>query len=72
MKKWKDYLIPTLLILILLIVWEIGARIVGMSFILPSPTEIVRKLWELRNTLFLEQLPATFLIVVIGLAISIV
>ncbi|WP_318503533.1 ABC transporter permease [Bacillus sp. T3] len=56
----------------LLIVWEIGARIVGMSFILPSPSEVVVKLWELRNTLFLEQLPATLLIVVIGLAISIV
>lgn len=71
MNKWKDYLLPTLLILFLLIVWELGARMVGMSFILPSPTEIVGKLWGLRSTLFLEQLPATLLIVVIGLAISI-
>lgn len=71
MNKWKDYLLPTLLILFLLIVWELGARMVGMSFILPSPTEIVGKVWELRSTLFLEQLPATLLIVVIGLAISI-
>lgn len=71
MNKWKDYLLPTLLILFLLIVWELGARMVGMSFILPPPTEVVGKVWELRSTLFLEQLPATLLIVVIGLAISI-
>lgn len=71
MRKWKDYSYPSLLILFLLVLWEISARVVAMPFVLPSPTAIVRKLWELRAILLLEHLPATLLIVVIGLAISI-
>ncbi len=72
MKNWKDYLAPTLLVLILLVIWEVGAFWVNMPFILPAPTGIASKLWELKTVLFLEHLPATFLILVIGLAISMI
>jgi putative hydroxymethylpyrimidine transport system permease protein len=72
MKKWKVFLSPSLLVVILLSIWEAGARSVNMPYILPSPTGIAMKLWELKDVLFLEHLQATLLIVVIGLAISIV
>jgi len=58
-------------ILILLTVWEIGARIVDKSFILPTPTDIVWTLWELKETLFLHHLPITLSVIIIGLSISI-
>lgn len=58
-------------ILFLLLVWEVGARILDMGFILPTPTNVIVKIWLLREPLFLEHLPATFLIIVIGLSLSI-
>lgn len=72
MKTRSSYLAPSLLILVLVFCWEIGARLLAMPYILPAPSEIANKLWELRSTLLLEHLPATLLIVVIGLGISIV
>lgn len=72
MKIRSAYWAPSILILILLIGWEMGARVLAMPFILPAPTEIAWKLWELRSVLLLEHLPATLLIVVIGLVISII
>ena len=72
MKKAKSYLSPGLFILVILLVWEVGARIYNKSFVLPSPTDIALKLWELKSVLFLVHLPATLLIMVIGLLISIV
>lgn len=55
-----------------LIVWEIGARLVNLGFILPAPTDIARKLWELKGPLFADHLPSTLLIIIIGLFSSIV
>lgn len=72
MKKAKSYLSSGLFILVILLVWEIGARIYNKSFVLPSPTEIALKLWELKSVLLFVHLPATLLIMVIGLLISIV
>ncbi|TYR79576.1 ABC transporter permease [Priestia megaterium] len=43
-----------------------------MPFILPSPTEVLIKLWELKDVLLSEHLPATLLIIVVGLVISVV
>jgi putative hydroxymethylpyrimidine transport system permease protein len=57
---------------VLLIIWEIGAQMYNKSFVLPAPTDILLKLWELKSILFLEHLPATLLIMVIGLIISII
>ena len=42
------------------------------AYILPSPTQILAKLWELRDVLFTVHLPATMLVTAIGLGISLV
>lgn len=54
------------------IAWEIIARYINAMFILPSPTKVLAKIWELREPLFLVHLPATLLVTLIGLSISIV
>ena len=61
-----------LIVLVFLSFWEIGARLVDKSFILPSPIQITIKLWELKEVLLLKHLPTTFLTIIIGLGISIV
>ncbi|MCF3943722.1 ABC transporter permease [Oceanobacillus alkalisoli] len=66
----RNYMYSTILTFILLLIWEIGARRINTSFILPAPTEIGMKLWELREELFLHHLPITFSVIAIGLAIS--
>ena len=71
MRVFKKYGASSTLTILLLIVWEIGARLLDMKFILPTPTDVVLKIWELRVPLFLEHLPATFLIILIGLSLSI-
>lgn len=68
----KNRLPSIILIIIVLILWQFIAFLINAPYILPSPTEIVAKIWELRRTLFLVQLPATMLVTVIGLLISIV
>lgn len=72
MKSMKSYMASTMLVFVLMVIWEIGARIYNKSFILPSPTDILWKLWELKTVLLFEHLPATLLIMVIGLLISII
>ncbi|WP_071396911.1 ABC transporter permease [Bacillus tuaregi] len=67
----KSYIASTILVFILMIGWEFGARMYNKSFILPSPIDILLKLWELKIILLFEHLPATLLIIVIGLLISI-
>lgn len=42
------------------------------AYILPSPVQIIRKLWELREPLFTVHLPATMTITLVGLLISVV
>ncbi|MDQ0229416.1 ABC transporter permease [Metabacillus malikii] len=61
-----------LLVFLLLGVWEAVARIVNLGFILPSPTSVILKLLELKDVLFLEHLPATVSIIILGLTISII
>ncbi|MBY0006047.1 ABC transporter permease [Priestia aryabhattai] len=68
----KKYGASVILVVILLAAWEIGARIVNYPFILPTPSVILTKLWELRMDLLFKHLPATLSIVVIGLVISVV
>jgi len=68
----KNIIYSVMLIILLLIAWEIGARIVDMAFILPSPTEIVTKLWELKEVLLLHHLPITLSVIAIGLSISLI
>ena len=68
----KNYIYSTILTFFLLLIWEMGARLVNTSFILPAPTEVGMKLWELTEVLFLHHLPITFSVIAIGLAISLV
>ena len=68
----KNYLYSIILITIFLFIWETGARFVHTSFILPAPTEIAMKLWELKVELLLYHLPVTLVIIAIGLGISLV
>ena len=52
--------------------WELGARLLDKAFILPSPLQILVRLWELKEVLFLQHLPVTLLTIIIGLLISMV
>lgn len=69
MKKYKSSIIVGVFFLI---TWEIIARYINAMFILPSPTKVLAKTWELREPLFLVHLPATMLVTFIGVLISIV
>lgn len=60
------------LVLFLLILWQAAAMKVNAAYIIPSPTQILVRLWALREPLFLVHLPATMLVTFVGLLISIV
>ena len=65
--------LPALLFLLaLLMLWQLGAMKVNAAYILPTPVQIIKKLWELRVVLFTVHLPATMLVTLLGLAISLV
>ncbi|MCF2663258.1 ABC transporter permease [Oscillibacter valericigenes] len=73
MKKACKGNLPALLFLFaLLMLWQLGAMKIDASYILPTPMQILRKLWELRVILFTVHLPATMEVTLIGLAISLV
>lgn len=72
MKKLNYYLPSIIIVTLFLVVWEIGARMVNIMYILPSPSAIFQKIWDLRSILFTVHLTATLTVVLIGLAISIV
>lgn len=73
MKKACRNNLPSLIFLFaLLMLWQLGAMKVNAAYILPSPIQILQKLWELRVILFTVHLPATMLVTLIGLAISLV
>lgn len=73
MKKFaeKYYLLSIGIFLLFLLLWEVTARGIDLAFILPSPTEVMVRLWELRETLLLVHLPATLSIILVGLSISV-
>ncbi|WP_227936311.1 ABC transporter permease [Alkalihalobacillus deserti] len=72
MKRMNDYVTPVVVVFVLLVIWETVARFIGMTFILPAPTEVAVKLWDIRQILLTVHLPSTLLIILIGLALSIV
>lgn len=72
MKRIVDYVPAIIVTAILLIGWEVGARILNEMYILPSPSAIVQKIWDLRDILLTVHLPATLSVTVIGIVISIV
>ena len=73
MKKACRGNLPALIFLLsLLMLWQLGAMKVNAAYILPTPVQILQKLWELRSVLFTVHLPATMLVTVVGLTISLV
>ena len=73
MKKANRGNLPALVFLfVLLLLWQLGAMKVGAAYILPTPIQILQRLWELRVPLFTVHLPATMLVTGVGLLISLV
>ena len=73
MKKACRANLPALIFLFaLLLLWQAGAMEMDAAYILPTPVQILQRLWELREPLFLVHLPATMTVTGIGLAISLV
>ena len=55
----------------LLALWQLGAMGIDAAYILPTPLQILRRLWELRRPLLTVHLPATMAVTGLGLLISI-
>ncbi|WP_421383846.1 ABC transporter permease [Bacillus salacetis] len=72
MKNWTYYTTSSLVVFSLIIAWQIGAGLYNKPFILPTPGGILSELWELKGVLITKHLPATLLIIFIGLAMSII
>ena len=73
MKKANRGNLPALIFLfVLLLLWQLGAMEVNAAYILPTPIQILQRLWELRLPLFTVHLPATMLVTGVGLLISLV
>nr|MDD6335184.1 ABC transporter permease [bacterium] len=71
-KRGKGNLPALIMLFALLMLWQLGAMKVNAAYILPTPLQILQKLWELRAPLFTVHLPATMLVTLIGLVISLV
>ena len=61
-----------LLIFLLLMIWQCAAMGINAAYILPTPWQVLVRLWERRDPLFGAHLPATMAVVGIGLGLSIV
>ena len=73
MKQANRGNLPALIFLfVLLLLWQLGAMKVNAAYILPTPIQILKRLWELRVALFTVHLPATMAVTCIGLLISVV
>lgn len=71
-KRKNTYLPSALLVALFLIVWQAIAMGMDAAYILPSPVQVVQRLWELRVALFTAHLPATMGVTLIGLGLSLV
>ena len=69
---FKRNIAPILLVLILFLSWQILAARMNAAYILPTPLQILQRLWELRIPLLTVHMPATMSITMIGLLISLV
>ena len=68
----KNANLPALILTFaLLMAWQLGAMGMDAAYILPSPVQVLQRLWELRGPLLTAHLPASLLCTGIGLAISI-
>lgn len=67
----KKYLPATILVMLLLFMWETIARSMNVAYILPSPTQIMIRLWELREQLMMHHLPPTLIVIISGILFSV-
>ncbi len=65
--KWHSALV----MFIMLTLWQGIAMWIDATYILPTPIQVIEKLWELREPLLLHHMPYTMGVTVIGLAISV-
>ncbi len=73
MKKANRGNLPALILLLLvLMLWQLAAMKINAAYILPTPLQILEKLWDLRIILLTVHLPATMGVTVLGLALSLV
>lgn len=70
--SYRSQLPALLVVLVLLMVWQMGSMRLNAAYILPSPVQIVQRLWELRVPLLMVHLPATMQVTGIGMGISII
>lgn len=68
----KNRLPSIVLTIFILLLWQVIAILIDAPYILPSPTEILKTIWELRKPLFTVHLPSTMGVTFLGLIISIV
>lgn len=68
----RSGLLPLLFLGALLLAWQLGAMGADMPYLLPTPLQILARLWELRGPLLTVHLPATMAVTGLGLAISLV
>jgi len=67
----RKNLSAAVLALSLVMIWQVVAMGIDAAYILPSPVQVVVRLWELRQPLFFAHLPATMAVVGVGLSISV-
>lgn len=68
----RKYIYSIILTSSLFILWEVSARIINLTFILPAPSQVILKLWDIKTVLLLHHLPVTLFVILIGLGISLV
>ena len=55
----------------LVLVWELAARLVQRTYLLPGPTDVLRSLWENRGEIFLVHFPATAEVMILGCLLAV-
>lgn len=70
-KKVQANLPAAILVFALLMIWQMAAMGIHAAYILPSPIQVLKRLWELRVPLFTAHLPATMSVVGLGLVLSV-
>lgn len=67
----KKNLAAGVLMLVFLMIWQGTAMGIDAAYILPTPIQVLQRLWELRVPLVTVHLPATMTVTVVGLGTSI-
>jgi len=67
----KKNLASAIFLFVVLMAWQAFSMGMNKAYILPSPVQIIKRLWDLRVVLFTVHLPATMSVTFIGLAISV-